>query len=72
MGLKQTIKSLDAFPRAEEHLLQKTQTGALGNMGWHVYFFVFLLLRCVFGQFMLLITGMGGNSKCILSPGKKS
>ncbi|KAG7032717.1 Endoplasmic reticulum-Golgi intermediate compartment protein 3 [Cucurbita argyrosperma subsp. argyrosperma] len=29
MGLKQTIKSLDAFPRAEEHLLQKTQTGAL-------------------------------------------
>ncbi|XP_023549502.1 endoplasmic reticulum-Golgi intermediate compartment protein 3 isoform X2 [Cucurbita pepo subsp. pepo] len=29
MGLKQAIKSLDAFPRAEEHLLQKTQTGAL-------------------------------------------
>ncbi|KAL4352660.1 hypothetical protein GQ457_06G034320 [Hibiscus cannabinus] len=29
MGLKQTIKSLDAFPRAEEHLLQKTQSGAL-------------------------------------------
>ena len=31
MGVKQAIKSLDAFPRAEEHLLQKTQSGALGN-----------------------------------------
>ncbi|MBA0636190.1 hypothetical protein Godav_021956, partial [Gossypium davidsonii] len=30
MGLKQTIRSLDAFPRTEEHLLQKTQSGALG------------------------------------------
>ncbi|KAJ0028130.1 hypothetical protein Pint_35891 [Pistacia integerrima] len=30
MGVKQAIKSLDAFPRAEEHLLQKTQSGALG------------------------------------------
>uniref|UniRef100_A0A803QIJ1 Endoplasmic reticulum-Golgi intermediate compartment protein 3 n=2 Tax=Cannabis sativa TaxID=3483 RepID=A0A803QIJ1_CANSA len=29
MGLKQAIKSLDAFPRAEDHLLQKTQSGAL-------------------------------------------
>lgn len=29
MGLKQALKSLDAFPRAEEHLLQKTQSGAL-------------------------------------------
>ncbi|KAF2288810.1 hypothetical protein GH714_014438 [Hevea brasiliensis] len=29
MGVKQTIKRLDAFPRAEEHLLQKTQSGAL-------------------------------------------
>ncbi|CAL9013465.1 unnamed protein product [Prunus brigantina] len=29
MGVKQALKSLDAFPRAEEHLLQKTQTGAL-------------------------------------------
>ncbi|KAI8021059.1 Endoplasmic reticulum-Golgi intermediate compartment protein 3 [Camellia lanceoleosa] len=28
MGLKQAIKNLDAFPRAEEHLLQKTQSGA--------------------------------------------
>ncbi|XP_050219276.1 uncharacterized protein LOC126669769 [Mercurialis annua] len=28
MGVKQAIKSLDAFPRAEEHLLQKTQSGA--------------------------------------------
>ncbi|XP_008229748.1 PREDICTED: endoplasmic reticulum-Golgi intermediate compartment protein 3 [Prunus mume] len=29
MGVKQALKSLDAFPRAEEHLLQKTQTGAV-------------------------------------------
>ncbi|KAL3502439.1 hypothetical protein ACH5RR_036888 [Cinchona calisaya] len=29
MGVKQAIKKLDAFPRAEEHLLQKTQSGAL-------------------------------------------
>ncbi|KAE8734547.1 citrate synthase, glyoxysomal [Hibiscus syriacus] len=29
MGLEQAIKSLDAFPRTEEHLLQKTQSGAL-------------------------------------------
>lgn len=29
MGLKQAIKKLDAFPRAEEHLLQKTQSGAI-------------------------------------------
>ncbi|KAB2055889.1 hypothetical protein ES319_A11G068000v1 [Gossypium barbadense] len=29
MGVKQAIKNLDAFPRAEEHLLQKTQSGAL-------------------------------------------
>ncbi|KAK6925618.1 Endoplasmic reticulum vesicle transporter, C-terminal, partial [Dillenia turbinata] len=29
MGLKQALKGIDAFPRAEEHLLQKTQSGAL-------------------------------------------
>ncbi|KAK6937145.1 Endoplasmic reticulum vesicle transporter, C-terminal [Dillenia turbinata] len=29
MGLKQALKSIDAFPRAEEHLLQKTKSGAL-------------------------------------------
>uniref|UniRef100_A0A2P2LTN0 Endoplasmic reticulum-Golgi intermediate compartment protein 3 n=1 Tax=Rhizophora mucronata TaxID=61149 RepID=A0A2P2LTN0_RHIMU len=29
MGMKQAIKNLDAFPRAEEHLLRKTQSGAL-------------------------------------------
>ncbi|KAL6578431.1 hypothetical protein OROMI_010759 [Orobanche minor] len=28
-NLKQALKSLDAFPRAEEHLLQKTKSGAL-------------------------------------------
>ncbi|XP_024032148.1 endoplasmic reticulum-Golgi intermediate compartment protein 3 isoform X3 [Morus notabilis] len=29
MGVRQALKSLDAFPRAEEHLLQKTRSGAL-------------------------------------------
>ncbi|XP_043690264.1 endoplasmic reticulum-Golgi intermediate compartment protein 3-like [Telopea speciosissima] len=29
MGVKQVLKSIDAFPRAEEHLLQKTQSGAV-------------------------------------------
>ncbi|KAL4194717.1 hypothetical protein AMTRI_Chr05g69930 [Amborella trichopoda] len=29
MGRLQVLKSLDAFPRAEEHLLQKTQSGAV-------------------------------------------
>ncbi|XP_004502082.1 uncharacterized protein [Cicer arietinum] len=29
MGMKQLIKNLDAFPRAEDHLLHKTQSGAL-------------------------------------------
>ncbi|CAL5203496.1 unnamed protein product [Lathyrus oleraceus] len=29
MGMKQVLKNLDAFPRAEDHLLQKTQSGAL-------------------------------------------
>ncbi|CAN6574031.1 hypothetical protein ACFX13_046690 [Malus domestica] len=29
MRVRQALKSLDAFPRAEEHLLQKTQSGAL-------------------------------------------
>uniref|UniRef100_A0A7N0R8Y5 Endoplasmic reticulum-Golgi intermediate compartment protein 3 n=1 Tax=Kalanchoe fedtschenkoi TaxID=63787 RepID=A0A7N0R8Y5_KALFE len=29
MGVKQAIKSLDAFPRPEEHLLQKTRSGAV-------------------------------------------
>ncbi|CAK9176466.1 unnamed protein product [Ilex paraguariensis] len=28
MGVKSAIKALDAFPRAEDHLMQKTQTGA--------------------------------------------
>ncbi|XP_048327410.2 uncharacterized protein LOC107416787 isoform X2 [Ziziphus jujuba] len=28
MGVKQALKKFDAFPRAEEHLLQKTQSGA--------------------------------------------
>lgn len=29
MGMKHVIKNLDAFPRTEDHLLQKTQSGAL-------------------------------------------
>ncbi|XP_054818174.1 uncharacterized protein LOC129317811 [Prosopis cineraria] len=29
MGVRQVIKKLDAFPRAEEHLLHKTKSGAL-------------------------------------------
>ncbi|KAB2613410.1 endoplasmic reticulum-Golgi intermediate compartment protein 3-like [Pyrus ussuriensis x Pyrus communis] len=29
MRVRQALKNLDAFPRAEEHLLQKTQSGAL-------------------------------------------
>lgn len=29
MGVKQAIKNLDAFPRPEEHLLQKTRSGAI-------------------------------------------
>ncbi|XP_010532527.1 PREDICTED: endoplasmic reticulum-Golgi intermediate compartment protein 3 [Tarenaya hassleriana] len=29
MGVKQALRSLDAFPRAEDHLLQKTQSGAI-------------------------------------------
>ncbi|XP_061356727.1 uncharacterized protein LOC133301133 [Gastrolobium bilobum] len=29
MGVKSVIKNLDAFPRAEDHLMQKTQSGAL-------------------------------------------
>ncbi|XP_076891038.1 uncharacterized protein LOC143542306 [Bidens hawaiensis] len=29
MGVKQVIRNLDAFPRAEDHLLQKTQSGAV-------------------------------------------
>ncbi|KAL2489077.1 Endoplasmic reticulum vesicle transporter protein [Forsythia ovata] len=29
MGLMQALKSLDSFPRAEEHLLQKSKSGAL-------------------------------------------
>ncbi|KAK9284112.1 hypothetical protein L1049_023279 [Liquidambar formosana] len=29
MGVKQALKSLDAFPRAEDHLMQKTKSGAV-------------------------------------------
>ncbi|CAH9100885.1 unnamed protein product [Cuscuta epithymum] len=29
MGVKQAIRAIDAFPRAEEHLLQQTKSGAL-------------------------------------------
>lgn len=43
MGVKQAIKSLDAFPRAEDHLLQKTQSGALGDE--LSFFFSFFVIR---------------------------
>lgn len=39
MRMKQAIRSIDAFPRAEDHLLQKTQSGALGNPTLSLYFF---------------------------------
>lgn len=42
MGVKQAIKSLDAFPRAEDHLLQKTQSGALGD---ELSFFFLILFK---------------------------
>lgn len=45
MGLKQAIKSLDAFPRAEEHLLQKTQSGALGYSTYNNFDFVLIFLQ---------------------------
>jgi hypothetical protein len=36
--MKQAIKSIDAFPRAEDHLLNKTQSGALGNKPFFFFF----------------------------------
>jgi hypothetical protein len=49
MGVKQALKSLDAFPRAEEHLLQKTQSGAFGNI-----LFLFRSL-CAFCSVVIII-----------------
>lgn len=50
MGMKQLIKNLDAFPRAEDHLLHKTQSGALGINSFfpdpflpQTFFLIFLL-----------------------------
>lgn len=39
--MKQVLRALDAFPRAEEHLLQKTKSGAFGiiisdSMYWYL------------------------------------
>lgn len=45
MGMKQAIKSIDAFPRAEDHLLQKTQSGALGNPTLSLSLSVFFFFR---------------------------
>lgn len=42
MGVKQAIRAIDAFPRAEEHLLQKTKSGALGI---HFILFLFILKK---------------------------
>lgn len=67
MGLKAAIKSLDAFPRAEDHLLRKTQSGAFGNIPFVFFFFNFFYFYIFLGalnahvmfmdgiQFMLLI-----------------
>lgn len=52
MGVKQALKSLDAFPRAEEHLLQKTQSGAFGNILFlfrSLCAFCFVVIIIVFG-----------------------
>lgn len=35
--MKQALKSIDAFPRAEDHLLQKTQSGAVGNASFFFF-----------------------------------
>ncbi|KAL9252056.1 Endoplasmic reticulum-Golgi intermediate compartment protein 3-like protein [Drosera capensis] len=43
MGVEQAIKKLDAFPRAEDHLLKKTQSGALVSiMGLFIMATLFL------------------------------
>lgn len=34
--MKQALRSIDAFPRAEDHLLQKTQSGAVGNALFYI------------------------------------
>lgn len=59
MGIKQAIKSLDAFPRAEEHLLQKTQSGAVG------IYFIFSIL-CFSIIFSLLFFSSFSEEKRIL------
>lgn len=39
MGVKfQALRNLDAFPRAEEHLLQKTKSGAVGNLKFFFFY----------------------------------
>lgn len=43
MGLKQVLKALDAFPRAEDHLLQKTKSGAFGIITIIIINIIFLL-----------------------------
>lgn len=49
MGMKQVIKNLDAFPRTEDHLLQKTQSGALGNSHFCSSVILFFLQKvCIF------------------------
>ena len=53
MGVKQVIKNLDAFPRAEEHLLQKTQSGAVGKFFQHWLKFTWFLHEHVWVWFHL-------------------
>lgn len=44
MRVKQVLKSIDAFPRAEDHLLQKTQSGALGNSSALRFIFISVVI----------------------------
>lgn len=70
MGVKQFIKSLHAFPRAEEHLLQKTQTGAVGNMLLFIPLLYFELKLCKFEasfietMFFKSRVGVFGSREC--------
>ena len=40
----QALRNLDAFPRAEEHLLKKTSSGAVGRM-------ILIYLQCFNSKF---------------------
>lgn len=54
MGMKQVLKNLDAFPRAEDHLLQKTQSGALGNPLFLSSLIQFWFFLCILYNFFVI------------------